>query len=184
MDNCDWCGEKFDPTQHSTGKFCSEDCYGSWCSENRTGKNHPAWNGGKVSYNCEYCGERVEKYPSQAGRFCSQSCSSKVTTPFSSGEDNPRYSGGSSGNFTEAIRYKLSDWDSASEECRKKADYQCEMCNKSESEAVRLNAHHIVPVVSGGPNCQENLMCVCSECHPRVEVVSRSLTGNHINNET
>jgi hypothetical protein len=175
MATCNWCDKDFNPSPGSTGKFCSEDCYGSWCSEERTGEESPVWKGGKIAYTCEWCGETAKDYPSRAGRFCSQSC---ATSARQQGEDNPRYSGGGGHYFSEAIRVRLSDWAVASRLCRKRADHECELCGKSRKEATRLDAHHIVPVLAGGTNTQENLMCVCAECHPRVEAVSREVTGH------
>lgn len=177
MATCNWCEKDFEPTPGSTGKFCSEGCYGKWCSEERTGDESPAWTGGKVLYNCEWCGKEVERYPSQAGRFCSTSCANSARKR---GKNNPRYSGGHAGYLSGAVRDALADWSWASRICKKLADYECELCGKSAEEASRLDAHHIVPVTAGGTNHQDNLMCVCASCHPRVEAVSKSVTETHL----
>jgi len=41
-------------------------------------------------------------------------------------------------------------------------DYCCANCH---AENRRLDAHHIVPVGSGGSNLMSNLKALCRECH-------------------
>jgi 5-methylcytosine-specific restriction endonuclease McrA len=41
---------------------------------------------------------------------------------------------------------------------------RCELCGSKRG----LEAHHIVPVVCGGEDVDENLICVCSACHARL----------------
>lgn len=38
---------------------------------------------------------------------------------------------------------------------------QCELCGSHRE----LQAHHIIPIVLGGDDSNENLLCVCKKCH-------------------
>lgn len=38
---------------------------------------------------------------------------------------------------------------------------QCELCGSHRE----LQAHHIIPIVLGGDDSYENLLCVCKKCH-------------------
>ena len=40
----------------------------------------------------------------------------------------------------------------------------CELCGSKRG----LEAHHIIPVVCGGDDSDENLICVCQSCHARL----------------
>lgn len=41
---------------------------------------------------------------------------------------------------------------------------RCELCGSKRG----LEAHHIIPVVCGGDDSDENLICVCQMCHARL----------------
>lgn len=41
---------------------------------------------------------------------------------------------------------------------------RCELCGSKRG----LEAHHIIPVVCGGDDCEDNLICVCQCCHARL----------------
>ena len=41
---------------------------------------------------------------------------------------------------------------------------RCELCGSRRG----LEAHHIIPVVCGGDDREENLICVCQCCHARL----------------
>ena len=38
---------------------------------------------------------------------------------------------------------------------------KCELCGSPRD----LQAHHIIPVICGGPDTIENILCVCRKCH-------------------
>ena len=44
---------------------------------------------------------------------------------------------------------------------KRRDDCQCVKCGKSNN----LNVHHIVPVGSGGDDCNDNLATLCRDCH-------------------
>ena len=46
---------------------------------------------------------------------------------------------------------------------------KCELCGSRRN----LEAHHIIPIVYGGDDSLENLLCVCASCH--VKLTPRSL---------
>ncbi len=41
---------------------------------------------------------------------------------------------------------------------------RCELCGSQRG----LEAHHIIPVVCGGEDSVDNLICVCSACHAKL----------------
>ena len=41
---------------------------------------------------------------------------------------------------------------------------KCELCGSKRG----LEAHHIIPVCVGGDNTEENLICLCQNCHARL----------------
>ena len=41
---------------------------------------------------------------------------------------------------------------------------RCELCGSKRG----LEAHHIIPVVCGGDDSDENLICICQCCHARL----------------
>ena len=41
---------------------------------------------------------------------------------------------------------------------------KCELCGSKRG----LEAHHIIPVVCGGDDSEDNLICVCQCCHARL----------------
>lgn len=85
---CAWCGEKLKRrpyrVRESKNFFCDFECLGKWRSENKSGENHPRWEGGKSiqygknweknrekrlekdNYSCQICGmtnqESIEEY--------------------------------------------------------------------------------------------------------------------------
>lgn len=52
-------------------------------------------------------------------------------------------------------------------------DATCARCGTSEN----LHAHHKVPRALGGTDTVANLVALCASCHPRVEAVTRLVTG-------
>lgn len=83
--NCAQCGAekrvKRCKVEQQERHFCDNDCYGEWCSENRRGKQSPAWRGGKTTVECAYCGTEKELQQwelDQSERyFCDQQCQGK-----------------------------------------------------------------------------------------------------------
>lgn len=129
---------------------------------------------GRVTIACDECGTGFRAKPSHADRrkYCSYTCmgaaQSRVT-----GSDHANWRGGASLYNTLRAFYDPS-WNIAKARARKAADYTCVACGVHETERDRTHdAHHIVPILSGGTNAQSNLLVVCRSCHGRVEAFTR-----------
>ena len=40
----------------------------------------------------------------------------------------------------------------------------CELCGRTKT----LEAHHIIPRSIGGPDSEDNIICICSACHAKL----------------
>lgn len=74
---CEMCGILFYPLHSSKGLYCSNRCNG----KARSGKNNPAWKGGKIKRTCKECGSSFETWPAELRRdspdsanYCSKPC--------------------------------------------------------------------------------------------------------------
>ncbi len=47
----------------------------------------------------------------------------------------------------------------------KRDNFTCRKCGVEDKECRILEAHHIIPVYSGGPDDLDNLITLCSDCH-------------------
>lgn len=94
--SCDYCGDDHycRPANLTDNNFCSNDCYGSWQSENRTGENHHQYD--RIEVACANCGEIKEVTPSHHEKvdnhYCNPQCQSENEDR--SGQNNPSWSGG------------------------------------------------------------------------------------------
>lgn len=64
--------------------------------------------------------------------------------------------------------YQSAKWKEISDECKRLSDYKCSMCGSTES----LNAHHLT-YERLGEELQEDLLCVCEECHKKIHGVTK-----------
>ena len=48
---------------------------------------------------------------------------------------------------------------------KQRADHRCELCGSTRD----LDAHHIVALAHGGTDDPSNGMCLCADCHRRVD---------------
>lgn len=92
------------------------------------------------------------------------------------GPDHPRWKGGRC--LRDCLRKMMGDvsWDEVRIRVRERANHECEMCGRRQSERG-LDVHHIVPLVCGGTNDEELLMALCRSCHQRVERYSEQIFG-------
>lgn len=160
---CDYCGERLrrKPSEVYDTNFCNDEHMYAY----QQGENHHNYN--SVKTECVECGhslERNESHVGEIGAFCDYDCYGKWLSRNRTGQDSAAWRGGIS--HTDALRKCFSNrsWNKIAEEARDNADRTCEMCG-STSEGKRLDVHHIVPIVSGGSNHQDNLLALCDACH-------------------
>lgn len=55
--------------------------------------------------------------------------------------------------------------------CKEESNYTCERCLSREN----IEAHHIVPIRLGLDNSRENILCLCRNCHRRLDSIIRRL---------
>lgn len=48
---------------------------------------------------------------------------------------------------------------------KKRDDYTCQDCGRSQNQVVELHVHHIKPRSEGGSNHSSNLITLCDYCH-------------------
>jgi 5-methylcytosine-specific restriction endonuclease McrA len=173
---CLWCGKYFDTylcrISISRGKYCSKSCLGRANGAQRCidgkgllisdiviGNKNPNWQGGEL-VDCEICGQPFWKYPSRKTATCSKECGYKRATLVKKGE---LVSLGHRSDYTgeyhwERIRNKVLGRD----------NYTCQNseCNLySPYNTAILHVHHIVSLLDGGENKEENLITLCKNCH-------------------
>lgn len=92
-------------------------------------------------------------------------------------------------------------WEIIKSECFRRDKYTCRRCGKSEeklsffmeSETVReqsngmvrrsdfiLNAHHIIPIRTGGDNSPGNLITLCGKCHHKEHSADANIRRKHL----
>lgn len=95
---CKCCNKDFEvaPYREQTARFCSVDCKATFQSEELSGADSHAWEGGPETAICEYCGDKFEFYASEGTtrRFCSYECLGRAREETMQGEQNPSWDGG------------------------------------------------------------------------------------------
>lgn len=169
---CNNCGCTFEIIRSHHKKvdnhYCDHDCQVE--HENREGSNNPSWKGGKKSVECHYCGSELKKYPYRYEEedhfFCNHECRGKWFTEERSNENHPLWEGYSE-DYGE-------DWLVMRNQTRERDDGTCQKCGVGKDELGQWpDVHHIEPVNSfddpNEANFLENLICLCSSCHGKVE---------------
>lgn len=177
---CEWCGKTFNvkPARESEARFCSTDCMGKYNSENNVGENHHSWKGGKVTKECIICGSEfeVKAFREKEAKTCSYECAGKNRSENLTGPNSPNWEGGK--GFYQAVRREIGGtrWKQSRKKFRGESSGICELCGGNKSpNGVHLDVHHIIPVLYGGSNSQENLMELCGSCHRTVEAYTKSI---------
>lgn len=81
--------------------------------------------------------------------------------------------------------YNKSRYRKAKAECMKNANGLCEVCYHYGIKKLAGKTHHIVKVADGNDNTHynvNNLVAVCSECHKKIEGLSREQLINILSN--
>jgi len=143
------------------GPFCYRDCYASWLSDTRVGKDSPSWSREEVD--CDNCSQTIHikqcRFEKNEKNFCSVDCKIEYAKKNSHAVSR-----------VNAVRRKLSDntWTTVARNYRDRQGPECEWCG-TEPQDRKHDVHHIVPVHCGGVNEPENLILVCRPCHAKME---------------
>lgn len=188
---CEYCGGDIDrpPSllEQTDRYFCRDkNCCGKWRSENVVGENHPRWNDSDRLVECTQCSEEINREPyiieKQDSFFClDKDCRVEWLSENSVGENNPAWNGGGDGLYS-IVRnnYNNISWGLISER-HLNENPTCQLCGCDDGDK-NLHLHHIIPVLSGGTNCEYNRMTLCIECHQTVESYTKSFMDPIIRN--
>lgn len=185
MATCEWCGEEFHkpPKDNKDHDFCCHEHYAKWLKGRNTGEDHPNYTCKTVE--CDNCGSEIvrpkwhlEQNPK--GNFCDHECYSEWLSDNVHGSDHPNWTGGN-------ISYYGPNWSEQRRKALERDNYTCQNCQETDEEK-RLHVHHIIkfkkyrfPLFKGEvrnvlaefdwkrANRLENLITLCSECHPKIE---------------
>lgn len=82
------------------------------------------------------------------------------------GSDHYNWKGGVSlEEFEKAYGIEMKEWKLLAKKIRERDNYTCQYCGAKRSTHV----HHIMPRTSGIDNSEDNLITLCSHCHPYIE---------------
>lgn len=165
---CEVCGNTFliVPSAWDSRKTCSKECESIYRKNNYSGKNHPSWNGGKVSVECDYCGSEFKVVPARKdeARFCSEECYGM----WERGKNNPYWRGGHG-------RYYGMNWKEQRRKSRERDNHICQVCGVTE-DGMAHHVHHITPFRIFGlgrykeANDLSNLITLCPNCHKKADI--------------
>jgi len=177
---CEQCGVEITKDKRTGRRFCSPKCFGEWFTKHVVGENHPNHKDG-VTRICKHCGNEFEVKPyapaAGEGVFCNRACKAawqqlhppKHRPEPMYGPNNPRWKGGT-------LPYYGPNWRPQRRNARRRDNYTCQRCGKTESEiGKQLDVHHIVPFREFGverykeANALSNLISLCYRCHTWVE---------------
>jgi intein/homing endonuclease len=86
------------------------------------------------------------------------------------GELSSNYRGGSIRTNNGKSAYRGFDWKNIKKKVKERDNYKCRICGISEKDCKQnLQVHHIVPYSCTQDSTQDNLITVCSKCHPKQE---------------
>ncbi len=164
--SCQYCQKEFSViySRKDTAKFCSKSCLGLANGQR-----------GKIQYRkrvvvpCINCNIEFEKKPSELKKrnFCSEKCMGEyyAKSGLFSGENSGTWQGGD-------IDYYGPNWREQRRKTRRRDNYTCQDCGKTETENSRqLSVHHIIPFreFNGDwkkANTLANLISLCEyPCH-------------------
>jgi len=156
---CDHCGETFlrrrSHLDDGSRTFCSNDCKTTAYQD-------------RVAVDCENCGDTVEKRRSNYEKYENHYCSVDCRTEHMRGMADPKWKGGATlhGTLLRSLSDGTGNWRSKRRGLKEARKPDCQMCGRSQSRNNRgLQLHHIIPVLAGGTNHEDNLMFLCHRCH-------------------
>lgn len=165
---CDNCGESFETYPSRDTRFCSEECYGEWRSEELTGENNPNWDGGKKQLRCTWCETEFERWESLIPEkpFCSYSCRAAWESENRVGENHHQYKGHED--------YYGVNWHKVRRKVLERDAHKCRICGADKVENGRsLDVHHVTPIRKFDEperaNTLDNLITLCRTHHRLVE---------------
>jgi hypothetical protein len=142
-------------------RFCSFDCFYAFKKANKK-KPDPKPKIVAVKIICCNCNAEFKRIPEKkpGNAFCSKACFKE----FNRGENSILKRTGK----TEATRGPL--WQKLSATIRKRDDYKCLRCGKTEKEnGAKLSVDHVIPWRTfedkNKANLPENLASLCAACH-------------------
>jgi len=170
---CEWCGDAFEvkPARESEARFCGYECMGKWHS-NREREST------SVIKECAICGDdfEVDQWRADTAKTCSFECSGEYRSRHYSGPDSPHWDGGK--GVYQAVRRWIHSkpWTQVRREARERLGGTCEMCgSETNANGGHMDIHHIVPIMYGGSNHEDNLMALCSTCHRKAESYTKGI---------
>lgn len=160
---CENCHNMFCAFEKSTKRFCSRECYTEWMKLNRKSK--------KVERKCPVCQKVFYVVPAVAknglGVVCSRDCFKVYASETWVGKRNPKWRGG-------CKKYYGPDWVKQRRAARKRDNYTCQRCGKTQDELGKsLDVHHIIRFNDFDShvdaNKLSNLVSLCPRCHAYTE---------------
>ena len=175
---CKTCGKEFVP-RNSIQSNCSKECSKlSNKLEWEAKRKYP--NGFGFAY-CLECGRKFEK-TSPVNKFCDTKCRSKYYKKNKKYDTNEIYtldiedfvrsiiedglSARKNNNMGLNYRYNMIN-ESLRDRISSRDNYCCRVCNSD----TNLEIHHIVKLIDGGGNNDENLITVCKSCHRALDTL-------------
>ena len=165
--NCSQCGKPSKKGYHGKHGLCRK------CAAPLVGLNRRR----RIALICPICQKEFEVQWNIARRnndtLCSKECFDEWKKTFRVGKQNYGWHGGKN--------YYGPNWQSQRRHCRKRDDYKCQECGKTQKENGKaLDVHHIVPFKSFGyipdendnylfANDLSNLVALCRACHILIE---------------
>jgi len=177
---CINCGNAFETfpaeIRKGGGKFCSQNCYHKWISENKTksGKKSNFWKGGKVERKCKYCGVSYYTYPSQIKWRGSNFCSKDHRINFYKMDNHWAYN-----DYSSRKPYCKLWSPEFRENVRAFFGYICVECKKTQEEnGQKLVVHHVNylkdALCKEGEHVKDRLFVpLCRSCHGKTNPKSR-----------
>lgn len=167
---CAYCGNSFRARkknyERNNQNYCSDECL----ARDRRGD---------IDAVCANCGQELDHAPYRIRQsqhnFCSDSCRGEWDAENRTGQDHWNWRGGKS--MYDAVKKSLPgpSWVTTRKRVRQRDQYTCQMCGAGGwFSNVKLDTHHIVPLLCGGSNDQENLILLCTSCHTTAERYTRS----------